>query len=138
MTEHLVMLELEDRAPVPKAIAEEAAEEDGEENEKEVVPSSAPSLRHTSSYVNTKTFGVRDRNGEWVEVPTSQSWAAHPAKYLTRRDAEAVFATHPYAFQLVDGCDIWACLSDENEAFVTVKENPDVSAPEAILGTPGD
>lgn len=91
---------------------------------------------HTAGYVNIKTWGVRDRAGEWVEVPGTQWRATYAAKHLTQREALAVFETHPDAFQLIDGCDFWACLSDEDEVFVVKKEKTSVSTSEAVPGAP--
>jgi hypothetical protein len=91
-----------------------------------------------SGYVNFKTWGVRDRAGEWVEVKNHPWFAPYAAKHLSHREAAALFETHPDAFQLVDGCDIWACLSDEDEVFVVKKEKSDVPTAEAVPGTPPD
>lgn len=99
---------------------------------------SKKSLYGVSSYVNIKTWGVRDRSGEWVEAPGNQWRAPFAAKHLTHREASEIFETHPQAFQLVDGCDIWACLSDEDEVFVVKKEKTNVPAAEAVPRTPAD
>ena len=104
--------------------------------EKEVV--SKASLYGVSAYVNIKTWGVRDRAGEWVEAPGTQWRASFTAKHLTHKEASSIFETHPQAFQLVDGCDIWACLSDEDEVFVVKKEKTDVPTPKAVPGAGGD
>jgi len=92
----------------------------------------------SAGYVNIKTWGVRDRAGEWIEITDSPHFAPYAAKHLTRTEAHSVFARYLNAFQLIDGCDIWACLSDEDEVFVVVKEKTDVPTPEAVPGTGGD
>jgi len=120
------------KKPEPELTAEAA-----EEPEKEAVVSKASAYR-VSQYVNIKTWGVRDRAGEWVENPGNEWQAPGAAKHLTHKEASALFETHPAAFQLVDGCDIWACLSDEDEVFVVRKEKTDVPAPKAVPGTAAD
>jgi hypothetical protein len=99
---------------------------------------SAKKSVYSAGYVNIKTWGVRDRAGEWVEAPGSEWRAPFAAKHLTHREALEIFDTHPQAFQLVDGCDIWACLSDEEEVFVVRKEKTNVPAAEAVPGTTAD
>lgn len=67
---------------------------------------------------------------------TDHPWAPpHAAKDITRTEALDVFSRYPNAFQLIDGCDWWACLSDEEEVLTVVKEKADVPASEAIPGT---
>ncbi len=104
----------------------------------------SPPLREEASldgvgrYVNLKAWGVRDAAGAWVMVPNSQWRAEHEAKHLTRTEALAVFEGHTEAYQLVSGCDVWACLSDEPEVFVVKKEKKDVPAAKAVHGAGGD
>jgi hypothetical protein len=92
----------------------------------------------SSGFKSIYTWGVRDRAGEWVEITDSQWFAPHTAKHITRTEALRVFEKYPHAFQLIDGCDRWACLSDEDEVFIVVKEKTDVATPEAVSGTPSD
>lgn len=105
--------------------------------EAEEAPAAKKSM-YVAGYVNIKSWGVRDRAGEWVDAPGTEWRAPFVAKHLTHREASAIFETHPQAFQLVDGCDIWACLSDEDEVFVVKKEKTDVPASKAVPGAGGD
>lgn len=92
----------------------------------------------SSGYVNIRTFGVRNRAGEWVEVDDRRlfPWqSVFYAKHLTLKIATLVFETHPEAHQLVDGCDIWAGCYDEVETYVVKKEKQNVAAPERLPGT---
>ena len=107
----------------------EAPEEEG---------SAKMSAYGATGYVNIKTWGVRDRAGDWVVVSDHPWFAPYAAKNITHREASALFETHPDAYQLIDGCDIWACLSDEDEVFVVKKEKTDVPAPKAVPGAGGD
>ena len=161
-TEQLVMLPLEDLKRIPKpskrteTTTEPKAEEAEEESEPEVPPEAETdppeeeesevkkSRAHyggVSGYVNIKTWGVRNTKGEWVTIPGDPETAPMDyrqcprlAENLTHKEALRVFETHPAAFQLVDGCDVWACLSDEPEVFVVRKEK-DVPPDEAVSGT---
>jgi hypothetical protein len=104
------------------------------EAEESDIPPVKKALYRVAEYVNIKTWGVRDRAGEWVEAPGTEWRAPFDAKNLTHREASAIFETHSDAFQLIDGCDIWSCLSDEQEVFVVKKEKTDVPAPKTVLG----
>ena len=162
MTEQLDMLQLEDLSPTFKPSTkatkttepkpEEEAEEESEpepqpeaEEEEEVTRSKASSW--SSGYVNIYTWGVKDVNGNWVTIPADPDVAPmdyrsvpQVAEYLTHKKALEVFETHPYAAQLIEGCDWWACLDDTPEVLVVRKEKKGVPAPEAVpgAGTVGD
>jgi hypothetical protein len=77
---------------------------------------------------------VKDRAGEWVHVTDHPWFSPHPAKHISRKAALDIFNRYPEAFQLIDGCDVWACLSDEDEVFTVVEEKKDVPAPEGVPG----
>jgi hypothetical protein len=94
----------------------------------------SPTRTEDAPYKSIYTWGVRDRAGEWVTVTDHQWFAPHLAKNITKTAALDVFARHPEAFQLVDGCDCWACLRGADELFVVVEEK-NVVAREAVPRT---
>jgi hypothetical protein len=95
-------------------------------------------------FKSINSWGVKDRAGEWVVVKDNPQRAEHDACNITRREALRIFDTHPKAFQLIDGCDWWACLDDTPEVLVVKKEKTDVPADESLPGAgpasdgPGD
>ena len=142
-TEHLVMLHLEDPRPTPRSSKTapkktEVVEDDDSEPEQAQPKERDPLRAAVSQFKSIHAWGVKDRNGNWVEVPGNEQRATHDACNLLKSEALKVFATHPYAFQLISGCDWWACLSDEDEVLVVEQENPDVPAPEAVPGASSD
>jgi hypothetical protein len=71
---------------------------------------------------NIKSWGVKDRAGEWVEVTDSPWYAPHAAKNLTKTAALDIFKRYEAAYQLIDGCDCWACLLNKEEVLVVVQQ----------------
>ena len=89
----------------------------------------------SSGYVNIRTWGVRTRTGDWVQYSRTSKWQTYPAKHLIHREAVEIFNTHPDAFQLIDGCDMWACLTNQEEALVVKEEKMNVPVDEAVSGS---
>ena len=88
-------------------------------------PEVAPPTRHHMALGVFKTnlaWGVKDRKGEWL------------CRCVTRREAEKYFNEGNSSFQLIEGCDPWACLDDSPEILVVRKELSDVASPEAVPG----
>src|SRR4051812_46526387 len=126
----------------PPPEPEPAPEPEKEEEEVEETP---PAVKHALSRSGPPksyhSWGVKDRAGEWITIPGDPNVAPmdcrsvpHVACNITRPEALAAFENLPDAFQLIDGCDWWACLSDEDEVLVVVKEKTDVPAPKTVLG----
>lgn len=153
MTEHMTFLPLDELSQTPKLLEEipekilevEKPEEPPElleaESEDDATTERKDNFHRVSKYTNIYTWGVRDRAGEWVTIPRNPDTASMDyrqvprlAERLTHREALDVFQKHPEAFQLVDGCDAWACLSDEAETFVVKKEKTGVPTPESVSG----
>lgn len=124
--------------PLPKSLTTEPLTETFQPpSEVPVAVESKPraSRQDSSGFRRLHTWGVKDSSGAWLHV-TDHPWAPpHAAKDITRTEALDVFSRYPNAFQLIDGCDWWACLSDEEEVLTVVKEKADVPASEAIPGT---
>jgi hypothetical protein len=134
------------KTETPKTVeAPEAKSPDVEAASEEPAAHAKKFGRTETQFKSLNSWGVRDRAGEWITIPGDPDVASmdyrsisRTAKNVTRPEALRAFEKLPDAFQLIDGCDWWACLSDEDEVLVVVKEKTDVLAPEAVRGAGGD
>ena len=78
-----------------------------------------------SGFKTQLSWGVKDRAGEWIR------------SCITKSQALETFAEDRDAYQLIEGCDPWACLDDSPETL-TVRRTKDEPATEAVPGTPSD
>ena len=92
------------------------------EEEQEEVPAKGLSLYAVDSFKTRLTWGVKDRAGEWI------------ISSIVKSNARKVFDSDPEAFQLIEGCDPWACLDDSPVTLTVREEKPDVPTPEAVHG----